>query len=122
MITMSQKPTMLTSLFIVIIAVIGCSPTETASLLKDKDNLSMTILRLKQQNEDLSEEISVMSHVNESQKVEITTLQQKQDKLLQDYIRLSDDLKKKNEELERLKQNSSTSRVIFESKSISNKH
>jgi chromosome segregation ATPase len=111
-----------TSLFLVSIALISCAPNETSSLLKDKENLSMTILRLKQQNEELTEEISAMTAEKDSKDATIATLQQKQDKLLQDYSRISEDFRKKTEELERLKQNSSSSRAIFEPKSASNKH
>jgi SMC interacting uncharacterized protein involved in chromosome segregation len=111
-----------TSLFLVSIALTNCATNETSALLKDKEHLSMTILRLKQQNEELTEEILVMTQNKEKQEAALTDLQQKQDKLLQDYGRLSEDFRKKNEELDRLKQNSSPSRVIFEPKSVSNKH
>ncbi len=112
----------ITTIFLIFIAFTNCTPNETKSLLKDKENLTRTILRLKQQNEEHVEENSILTKTNIEQTMALATLQQKQDALQQDYSRLSEDFRKKNEELERLKQNSSSSRAIFESKSASNKH
>ncbi len=116
------KSSTLASVFLICIAFTNCTPNETKSLLKDKENLSMTILRLKQPNEELVEENSTLTTTYEAQSAALATLRQKQDALQQDYSRLSEDFRKKNEEFERLKQNSSSSRAIFESKSASNKH
>ncbi len=109
------------SFLLVSVTLVSCAPDETRSLLKDKENLSMTILRLKQQNEDLLEEISLIVAKKADSESAIVTLQQKQDRLLQDYSRLSEDFRRKTEELDRLRQNSGSSRAIFESKTISKK-